>query len=340
MEDAVLASQMQEILGVISHSQAPVMVLQVPSFVITAASPGAQELLEPIAQPVIGRSLLDFTQGHPTGAMPLLAAGRITGYESLQVLKVTGEPRRLWISALPGTGPARVVIAVMLKEAAPGRVLVPWKDDEGLSPVIGSTDARLMVDRISSEVTDSLGYRADEIIGTSFLGLIVSEDVADVLLALAETSKHREGVTLRVGVVGADMVTVTCQLVLLPLTPSPSCAFALLTEDAAGPADGRAVADLITRLGRRIRGAMTSQAAASVPLRSDVDLGPLSSRELEIVTLLMAGDRVSSIAKQLFLSESTIRNHLSSVFGKLGVKTQQELIERLRTLPAHDRRQR
>jgi hypothetical protein len=44
------------------------------------------------------------------------------------------------------------------------------------------------------------------------------EDVDAVLLALAKTSKHKESVTLRVGVVDADQATVNCQLVLLPLT--------------------------------------------------------------------------------------------------------------------------
>ena len=339
MDDAAAASHVGEMLQAISHSHAPVMILQVPSFVITAASPGAHELLDSLAQPLIGRSLMDFTEGHSSGAMPLLAAGRITGYESLQVLKLTGQRRRLWISTLPCPGPAQFVIAMLLKEDAAGRVLVSWRDDDASLPVIGSTDARLMVDRVSSELFESLGYRAQEIIGTSFLALIVPEDIADVLLALAETSKHKEGVTLRVGVVGADLVPVTCQLVLLPLTPAPCCAFALLTEDPEdpdAPADESAIADLITRLGRRIRSAMTSQAVASAPLRSDVDLGQLSSRDLEIVTRLMAGDRVPSIAKQLFLSDGTIRNHLSSVFGKLGVRTQQELIELLRPAPAAD----
>lgn len=336
MGDAVAASQMREILYVISHSHAPVMVLEVPSFVITAASPGAHELLDSLAQPLIGHSLADLTEGYPSGAMALLAAGRITGYESLQVLKLTGQRRRLWISALPDTGPTRIVIAMLLKEDASGRVLVPWKDDDALSPVIGSTDARLMVDRVSSDVFESLGYRAQEIIGTSFLALIVPEDIADVLLALAQTSKHREGVTLRVGVVGADLAPVTCQVVLLPLTPAPCCAFALLTEESDDPADERAIADLITRLARRIRSAMASQAVASAPLRRDVNLGRLGSRDLEIVTRLMVGDRVSSIAKLLFLSEGTVRNHLSSVFGKLGVGTQRELIELLRPAPAAD----
>lgn len=321
----------REILDIVGHSHVPMMVLRVPLLVIVAASPGAHELLDPLAQPLIGRSLRDFTMSYPSGAMPLLEAGRITGYETLQVIKATGQRRRLWISALPETESSGLVVATLLKEEATGRAHLPWKDRDASSPVIGSTDARLIVDRVGSEVSASLGYRVDEVVGTSFLALIVPEDIADVLTALAQTSKHKEGVALRVGVLSAGLLPVTCQLVLLPLPPAPSCAFALLPEDADGGAvDGRTVADLITRLGRGIRGAMTSQAFAPPPLRSDVNLQHLSSRELEIVTRLVAGDRVSSIAKQLFLSEGTIRNHLSSVFRKLGVGTQQELIELLR----------
>jgi DNA-binding CsgD family transcriptional regulator len=309
------------------------MVLQVPSQVITAASPSAVELLDPVGQPLIGRTLTDFIEGDPSGAMPLLAAGRLAGYEALRVLKLTGQRRRLWISAVPDTGPTQLAIAVLLKEDATSRAFLPWQDDDPSSPVIGSTDSQLMVDRVSSEAHASLGRPVEEIVGTSFLSLFTRSDIAEVLLALAQTSKSDEGVTLRVGVVGASLVPMPCQLVLLPLTPAPSCAFALLKENSHGPADDRAVAELITRLSTGIRGAMTSQAVASGPVRPDVDLSQLSSRELEIVTQLMTGDRVPSIARQLFLSEGTIRNHLSSVFGKLGVGTQQELIELLRQRP-------
>lgn len=333
MEIAAATSRMSETLELVSHSHAPMMVLQVPSQVITAASPSAVELLDPLGQPLIGRSLMDFVEGDPSGAMPLLAAGRLAGYEALRVLKLTGQRRRLWISAVPDTGPTQLAIAVLLKEDATSRAFLPWKDDDPSSPVIGSTDAQLMVDRVSSEAHASLGRPVEEIIGTSFLSLFTRTDIAEVLLALAQTSRSDEGVTLRVDIVGASLVPMPCQLVLLPLTPAPSCAFALLTENSHGPADDRAVADLVTRLSAGIRGAMTSQAVASAPVRSDFDLSQLSSRELEIVTQLMTGDRVPSIAKQLFLSEGTIRNHLSSVFAKLGVKTQQELIELLRQRP-------
>ncbi|WP_375480215.1 LuxR C-terminal-related transcriptional regulator [uncultured Jatrophihabitans sp.] len=327
------AFDIREVFDVVRSSEAPVLILKVPSQEIVAASAGAHELLADNGEAVVGRELREFTEAEASDAMSLLGAGRITGYESVQTLKRTGERRRFWIRTVQDAARA-VAIAVLLKEDAAGRAFVPWEDDGSPSPVIGSTDAALLIDRISSDVFDSFGYRPQEIIGSSFLALVAPEDLPDVLSALGGAARHKEGLTLRVGVVSADRGVVTSQLVLLPLTPAPSCAFALLTEDAEGSADAQAIADVITRLGRGIRGALTSHAVASTTLRSDVDLGRLSSRELEIVALLMAGDRVSAIAKLLFLSEGTIRNHLSSVFGKLAVGTQQELIELLRA-PAH-----
>lgn len=337
MGDAVLTPQMREILDIVGHAHAPVMVLQAPSLVITAASPGAHEVLDPIAQPIIGRCLNDFIEDHPSGAMPLLAAGRITGYETLRVLKKTGQRRRMWIGALPNTSSRQSVIAVLLKETTVRRVVIPWRCEDASSPVIGSADARLMVDRVSAEVYESLGYRPEEIAGTSLLALIAEKDVAMVLAALAQTTQHRGSATLRVSVIGADLAPVTCQLALLPLIPAPSCAFALRIEGSDGPADGRAIANLITHLGLETRGGMRSR--TSTLIRPDMDLSHLCSRELKVVSLLMAGDRVSSMARTLLLSEGTIRNHLSSAFGKLGVGTQQELIELLRPTPAEgDRR--
>lgn len=330
MEPAAPTSQMSETVELVSHSHAPMLLLEVPSQVITAASPSAAELLDPHGETLIGRSLIDLIEGEPSGAMPLLAAGRLTGYETLRVLKVTEERRQVWISAVPEAGPPGAAIAVLLEEDASGRAFLPWKDGDSTAPVVGSTDAQLMVNRVSSEIYASLGRFVEEIVGTSFLSLFVRNDIAEVLSALANTSRRHEGVTLRVGVVGAGLVPVPCQMVLLPLTPAPSCAFSLLREDSHGPADGRAVAELVRGLSAGIRKPLTSQAGASGPVRSDVDLSQLSSRELDIVTRLITGDRVPTIAKQLFLSDGTIRNHLSSVFGKLGVRTQQELIELLR----------
>jgi len=59
--------------------------------------------------------------------------------------------------------------------------------------------------------------------------------------------------------------------------------------------------------------------AEHVPAR-DVDLAEeLSPRELELLGLLARGYSNAEIASQLFLSEGTVRNYLSTVFSKLGV---------------------
>lgn len=51
----------------------------------------------------------------------------------------------------------------------------------------------------------------------------------------------------------------------------------------------------------------------------------LSDREAQVVRLLVTGHAVPTIARLLFISQSTVRNHLSAVFRKLRVNTQEDL---------------
>lgn len=50
----------------------------------------------------------------------------------------------------------------------------------------------------------------------------------------------------------------------------------------------------------------------------------LSSREKQILSLVVMGYMNSEIAAQLFLAESTVKSHLSSAFAKLGVRSRNE----------------
>lgn len=59
------------------------------------------------------------------------------------------------------------------------------------------------------------------------------------------------------------------------------------------------------------------------------ELASLSSRELEIATRLLRGERVPTIARSLYLSPSTVRNHLSRIYRKVGVHSQVGLLELL-----------
>lgn len=58
-------------------------------------------------------------------------------------------------------------------------------------------------------------------------------------------------------------------------------------------------------------------------------LADLSGRQWEVVTRLARGPRAPAIAQELYVSQSTVRNHLTEVFRKVGVRSQAELLQLL-----------
>jgi DNA-binding CsgD family transcriptional regulator len=76
-------------------------------------------------------------------------------------------------------------------------------------------------------------------------------------------------------------------------------------------------------------GVMTGSEAAVDVLRVR-GVSQLPERQREIVLRLARGERVGTIAAELYLSANTVRNHLSAVFRKFGVHSQQELLVLLR----------
>lgn len=63
-------------------------------------------------------------------------------------------------------------------------------------------------------------------------------------------------------------------------------------------------------------------AAASL----SIGASPLTGREAEVLTAAASGASTATIAREVFLSEGTVRNHLSSAMGKLGAGTRAEAV--------------
>jgi two-component system, probable response regulator PhcQ len=62
----------------------------------------------------------------------------------------------------------------------------------------------------------------------------------------------------------------------------------------------------------------------------EITLDQLSKREREIVETLLGEGSVTGVATSLHISLHTVRNHLKSIFRKLGVHSQVELVTKLR----------
>jgi pimeloyl-ACP methyl ester carboxylesterase/DNA-binding CsgD family transcriptional regulator len=99
----------------------------------------------------------------------------------------------------------------------------------------------------------------------------------------------------------------------------------LLADEPAWPKFEEAV---LTFTGRPLRLDQGKRAAA---------LPDLSQREREVLGKLTQGCSNAQIAAGLFLSEKTVRNHLTRIFEKLGVSTRAEAIVRLRDAGGRDR---
>ncbi len=320
----------------VARSQLVCLVVEIPSAILVAGSPSARALLASGGE-VVGHSIEEFLADEPpTGAIDLLVAGRLMGYETVRSVKQAGGAVTFhgWVQALRDVDPPRYALVVAW-EGGSARARTQPMGEEEFQPVVGTVDRELVIDRISAEARSVLGYDPEDLIGHSLLRLVAEPDAANILLALGQAATSGQGASHRARVQTADGSWLYCSVLVLPLLPPPSAAFAILpgdeSADEKGPS-GRVVQQIIERLGRTIDGATLTRELADVPWSTSSRLSRLSTRELEIVRRLAAGDRVPTIAALLYVSQSTVRNQLSTVFRKLGVHSQQELIVLLREM--------
>jgi DNA-binding CsgD family transcriptional regulator len=67
---------------------------------------------------------------------------------------------------------------------------------------------------------------------------------------------------------------------------------------------------------------------ASDPVRRTFDGFGLSDRQLEVLSRALLGEPSAEIARRLFISEPTVRNHLHAIYERLGVSGRRELLGR------------
>jgi len=98
---------------------------------------------------------------------------------------------------------------------------------------------------------------------------------------------------------------------------------AALTAGAAGVV---LYDDLDSALGPCLQAVQAGQVCVPRGHWRQIEPPPLSTREKQILGLVVMGYMNCQIAEQLFLAESTVKSHLSSAFGKLGVRSRNEAV--------------
>lgn len=318
-------------LEAVDSSPLPVAAIELPSQVIRAVSDPALDLIGQ-DRSIVGQTVDDITADQMTGGFDLVRQGRLSGYEAMRVFRGSGGERtlRVWVRALSRSIPVDLALAVLAdaEELRAGlHRLDP--DHQATAPVMGTVDRALTIDRISADVEALLGRAVDDVLHQPLLRLVVEADSGAVLLALAEATATGRGACVAAMLDHADGRPLPAYLSLLPLLPPPSFAFSITARVMSSQHDAGAASRMLRSIGDAVDCTETSRllAESSAPVPG---MQRLTTRELQVVEQLMNGDRVPAIAASLFLSQSTVRNHLSSVFAKLRVSSQQELVALLR----------
>ncbi|BFU44633.1 response regulator [Krasilnikovia sp. MM14-A1004] len=84
----------------------------------------------------------------------------------------------------------------------------------------------------------------------------------------------------------------------------------------------RQLADAVRRVHQGLRVVDPALAAQSLAFGDS----PLTERETDVLRAARSGGTVADIARELRLSEGTVRNHLSSAIGKTGSRTRAEAV--------------
>ena len=196
---------------------------------------------------------------------------------------------------------------------------------------------------VNQRLLDWLGYERDELIGRTAKALVPDElhEFMDDEASSAEEGdlrarlvafRRKDSTTFPVVTIPQRFLTAEGEFdgfffIVVDLG-------AVMTARQIGPPAAVDVRSTLHRIALELESISLSAAVGGVtalPLHHP-ELQDLSPRESEVLALLVGGDRVPAIATRLHISPHTVRNHLKSMFRKLDVGTQSELIDRVRSL--------
>jgi len=330
--DDLVASRLHQVVG--RNTQLPCVLVGTDGL-IAAMSASAAKLLGSRRDELVGENVRIIARAAwRSEPMRLLQSGAIDAYSARGALRREDGrllPVSLWARLIDSTLTRWIVLAFTPEGQVRGPSLVHAIDDG--PTVIGFGDGEGNIAMVSEDARQVVGFEPEHLRSYPSSGFIHADDLPDYLLTVSTVVATGRSRHLRLRVRHADGGWVPVQAVAASLPQGGAYRIGFVLRPDVAPPDPERI-ERLTELEDRLRRIAVELAAVGVSEHVDPEvarlLGELSPRQQEVVRLLQDGARVPTIAQALFLSQSTVRNHLSAIFRKFGVASQEDLLRALR----------
>lgn len=330
-----------ELNQAVAQLELPIWLVELEAFTIVAASGAALRRIGRDPTEVVGASALGLFDGQDRlrakAALEAIRDGVVDFYgahREIRPTETTTEVAPLWVRAVQLDGQRMALVEAAGSSAR--RPLVDYLGSEPLVMAIGATDMSFTITAVSEDIVELLGIDPREMVGRP---LVEGSRVEEVSRLIQSSRLADAGGSVALGARFTDASgaqrELCCILSCLVSEEQGYCFILVPNREVKSDSTSMREAQLEQHLWK-----IAAEVEASGILQNLVDLpdpqlltqiGTLSTRQWDVLSRLMRGERVPMIAKELFVSQSTIRNYLTAIFQKFGVHSQGELLNLLRS---------
>lgn len=301
---------------------------------------GLAEALGIATELSVARRLLP--AGHPHDISTAALRVRMRGGTSAEFLfRLRHSPvEGLWLLwGRQAASPMTVEEGPLQTREEPRYCLSPHLDISRSSVPIMISDAHTRtILAVSPGIERLFGWTSEEVLGRSTSSIYMDGEYFRKVGKKAEESYQKQGFLAGTAqVLRKDGNATQCSFLNMPLyggqAKEPTWILTFIDEHIR---EWKRQQDIerLAEAARELADDLRQVSGESVAIwNSIIKLGGLSSRQKEIIFLVKDGSSTKQIAERLGLTESTVKNHLSSAYKKIGVKSRTELVRNLYQKP-------
>ncbi len=324
------AEELDEIVTSLEGLPVPAILTDLRTHELIAVNALAADMFGSPVSELIGRDVLSLIDSadrdHAEVAYAAMADKVIDGYQvRRRIVKPDGTPLTVSVSGRRIDGPDSKpyglwILLSGLEPTNSVEMTIRMSDI-----VLAITDHAWQIEYMSTDAR-LLGVQGSELRGFPLLGLVHPSAVIDFLAAVTRTSVDHLAITVLTRMrVGHDRWAERYCSINRMCEHDPPRLGVVISE--VSPSDVHSGSEIVEQARQCMMEARASNTLDALPVLKALSLEhDLSVRQTEIVTRLIAGERVPEIARSMYVSPSPVRNHLVAIYRKFGVHSQTELL--------------